>query len=143
MKSIKEAIFPPAPSQMLSSGLLLAARVAIGVLFMSHGVAKWSAFESLAMSFPDPLGVGSTVSLLLVLFAEVVCSIGFILGAAFRLCLLPMIFAMAVAFFVIHSGDALSVREPSLLYLIIFILMFFAGPGYFSLDSTLRRLYGL
>ena len=143
MSDVKRLLFPSAPAPGLSSVLLLVARRVIGVLFMSHGVAKWAAFESLAIAFPDPMGVGSTVSLLLVIFAEVVCSVGFILGAAYRLSLLPMMATMAVAFFVVHAGDTLAQRELSLIYLVIFILMFIAGPGYFSLDSSLRRLYGL
>ena len=142
MLNIRKILFPAAPSQLLSSSLLLTARIVIGLLFLSHGVAKWAAFESLAMTFPDPLGVGSTVSLLLVLFAEVLCSVGFILGAAYRLCLLPMIFTMLMAFFVIHAGDPFAVKETALMYLFTFVMMFIAGPGCFSLDYTLHRLYG-
>ena len=140
---VKTMLFPAVPSPAVSSVLLLVMRIVIGVLFMSHGVAKWAAFETLAMTFPDPLGVGSTISLLLVIFAEVVCSVGFILGAAYRLCLIPMIATMAVAFFVIHAGDPFVHRELSLMYLVIFVIMFFAGPGYLSFDSTLRRIYGM
>ena len=140
---VKTMLFPAAPSPAVSSVLLLVMRIVIGVLFMSHGVAKWAAFETLAMTFPDPLGVGSTISLLLVIFAEVVCSVGFILGAAYRLCLIPMIATMAVAFFVIHAGDPFVHRELSLVYLVIFVIMFFAGPGYLSFDFTLRRIYGM
>ena len=140
MSKVKTILFPSAPSPALSSAVILAARVAIGLLFMTHGVAKWAAFESLVMEFPDPLGIGSAVSLLLVIFAEVICSVGVILGAAYRLCLLPMIVTMAIAFFVIHQGQPLANRELSLIYLVIFVLMFIAGPGYFSLDSSLRRI---
>lgn len=143
MSKVKKILFPATPSPLLASTLLLAARIMIGLPFLSHGIAKWAAFESLALEFPDPLGVGSTISLLLVIFAEVVCSICFILGAAYRLCLVPMIFTMATAFFVIHADDTFAHRELSLIYLIIFILMYIAGPGYFSLDSAMRRIYGL
>ena len=143
MSKARTFLFPAAPSPLLSSTLLLAARIAIGLPFLSHGVAKWAAFESLAMEFPDPLGIGSTISLLLVIFAEVVCSIGFILGAAYRLCLLPMIFTMAMAFFVIHADDTFAGRELPLIYLLVFIIMYIAGPGYFSLDTAMRRIYGL
>ena len=143
MSNLRNLLFPSAPSQLLSSALLLTARIVIGLMFMSHGVAKWAAFENIAMRFPDPLGVGGTISLLLVIFAEIICSVGVILGAAYRLCLVPMIFTMTMAFFVIHLGNTFHDRELPLMYLVIFVLMFIAGPGYFSFDSALRRMYGL
>lgn len=61
--------------------------------------------------FPDPLGVGSRFSLMLAIFGELVCSFGFLIGFLYRLAMIPMIFTMAMAFFVIHSQDAFAVRE--------------------------------
>ena len=91
-------------------------------------------------TFHDPIGLGSTLSLWLVLFAEIMCSIGFILGALFRLCLIPMIFTMCIAVFVIHAGDPLDIKELSLMYLAIFALLFITGPGRFSIDGILKRI---
>ena len=108
-KSFRNFLFPAQNVSILTSSLLLAVRFIIGLTFLSHGLSKWVAFESLALSFPDPLGVGSTVSLLLILFAEVICSIAFIVGFMYRLLMIPMIFAMFMAVFVIHSGDPLAV----------------------------------
>lgn len=138
----KNLLFPMPPSPVTASVLLLIARIVFGLLFLDHGITKWIAFEQIEMSFPDPLGVGSGLSLMLVIFAEVFCSIGFILGLLFRLCLIPMIFSMCVAFFVIHAGDAMSVKEPALMYLTLFVLMFASGAGYFSLDAGFRRIFG-
>jgi putative oxidoreductase len=45
-----------------------------------------------------------------------------------------MIFTMAMAFFVIHSQDAFAVRELALVYLVVFVLMYIAGPGKFAVD---------
>lgn len=141
MQKIRDFLFPAPPSAMLASVLLLVARIVFGLLFLNHGVAKWVAFESAAISFPDPLGVGSFTSLLLAIFAEVFCSVGFILGLLYRLSLIPMILTMCVAFFIIHGADPLSVKELSLVFLTVFVLMFLSGPGYFSIDSSLRRLF--
>ena len=106
---------------------------------MSHGVAKWIMFKDIAETFPDPIGMGSEVSFWLVLFAEILCSLGFMLGALFRLCLIPMIFTMCIAVFVIHAGDPLVKVEPAMMYLTIFILMYIIGPGKFSIDNILSR----
>lgn len=132
-------LLPSPHTSVLSSALLLAARIIFGLLFLSHGMLKWMAFSDLVINFPDPLGVGHTVSLLLTIFAEVLCSVAFIMGFLYRLALLPMIFAMAVAAFVIHAGDPLVVREPALIYLTIFIIMFISGAGRFSVDAMIQR----
>lgn len=140
MSIVKEFIFPEYSQQKALSILLLVARIAFGSMFLSHGIAKWMALEDLSFTFPDPLGIGTTLSITLVLFAEVVCSVGVIFGALYRLCLIPMIVTMCVAFFVIHSGDAFAVKELSLMYLVLFVLMFFAGPGRYSIDVMIRRM---
>ena len=110
-------------------------------MFLSHGIAKLHTYGEAPCTFPDPIGLGSTLSLWLVLFAEILCSIGFVLGALFRLCLIPMIFTMCIALFVIHAGDPLDVKELSLMYLAIFALLFITGPGKFSIDGILKRIF--
>ena len=89
---------------------------------------------------PHPLGVGHSFSLGLAIFGELFCSIGFILGALYRLAMIPMIFTMGVAFFVIHGNDPFSLKELAFVYLVIFILMYIAGPGKFSLDRLIAVL---
>jgi uncharacterized membrane protein YphA (DoxX/SURF4 family) len=81
------------------------------------------------------------VGLWLVLFAEIICSLGFMIGALYRLCLIPMIFTMCIAFFVIHANDTLAIKEPSLMYLTIFVLLYITGPGKCSIDAILKRIY--
>ena len=34
----------------------------------------------------------------------------------------------------IHSQDAFAVRELALVYLVVFVLMYIAGPGKFAVD---------
>ena len=76
-------------------------------------------------------------SLGLAIFGELFCSIGFIFGALYRLAMIPMIFTMGVAFFVIHGNDPFSLKELAFVYLVVFILMYIAGPGKFSLDRLI------
>ena len=59
---------------------------------------------------------------------------GFIIGFLYRLAMIPMIFTMSVAFFVIHANDVFVVKELAFIYLVVFILMYIAGPGNFSID---------
>ena len=141
-EKIKRFLFHEPESSAGKSIILLLARLIFGFLFLNHGIAKWDAFVGFAETFPDPIGIGSNLSLWLVLFAEIVCSVGFMLGALFRLCLIPMIFTMCVALFIIHSGDTLAAKEPSLMFLTIFTLLYITGSGKYSIDSILKKIIG-
>ncbi len=94
MSAVLNFLFPGEPRDSRSSWLLLAARVVFGLLLMSHGIAKLQNFEALSATFPDPLGVGSRVSLVLAVFGEVVCAAGCVAGLFYRLALIPMVFTM-------------------------------------------------
>lgn len=128
-------LFPTKFSHTGASAFLLALRVIFGVLLMNHGIQKWSNFQELSTMFPDPLGIGSSISLGLAIFGELVCSMGFIIGLLYRLAMIPMIFTMVIAFFVIHANDAFAVKKLAFVYLAVFVLMYIAGPGKFSVDN--------
>ncbi|MCI6619366.1 MAG: DoxX family protein [Prevotella sp.] len=116
--------------------LLLAARVIFALLLASHGLQKLQGFESLSASFPDPLGIGSQLSLSMAIFGELVCSTAVIFGFLTRLAIIPMAFTMTVAFFITHGGS-LAEGELAFAYLAVFVLLFFAGPGKYSIDGLL------
>ena len=124
MSAFYKFLFPMKPDGTAISLLLLALRLLFGGLLLSHGIQKWTNFESMSAAFPDPLGVVHSVSL----------------GALYRLAMIPMIFTMGVAFFVIHGNDPFSLKELAFVYLVIFILMYIAGPGKFSLDRLIAVL---
>lgn len=130
-------LFPTKPASTKVSLFLLAARIIFGVLLMNHGIQKWSTFHELSMSFPDPIGLGSSTSLGLAIFGELICSMGFIIGFLYRLTMIPMICTMAIAFFMIHGSDAFAVKELAFIYLVVFLLMYIAGPGKFSIDHII------
>lgn len=127
-------LFPAKPVSTKVSLFLLAVRIIFGILLMNHGIQKWSSFHELSMSFPDPIGLGSPIALGLAIFGELICSMGFIIGFLYRLAMIPMICTMAIAFFMIHGNDAFAVKELAFIYLAVFILMYVAGPGKFSID---------
>ena len=112
-------------------GALLFLRLFIGGMMLSHGWTKLATFSVLSATFPDPLGVGSTLSLLLILFAEVGCSCLLIFGLMTRLATLPLMFGMLMAFFVIHGADPFAVRELPLLYLGVYVFLLWGGAGSF------------
>jgi len=109
---------------------------------MTHGWGKLSNFSAISESFPDPIGVGSQMSLMLAVAAEFFGSILLIFGFLARLVVIPLAFTMAIAFFVIHAADPLQVKELALFYLIIYIFLFMSGPGEYSLDNFLSKYIG-
>ena len=137
-----------------SIGLLLL-RLGIGGYLITHG---WGKLQMLlaggAEKFGDPIGLGSTLSLLLVTTSEFLCALLIVLGLATRLAAVPVVITMAVAAFVIHAGDPWTMeaaanaffsgasktwfsKEPALLYLIPFLSLVFTGGGKISLDGLI------
>ena len=129
---LKQLLFPAKPDGTATSAMLLIARIVFGILLMNHGIQKWTNFQELSAVFPDPLGVGSPLSLGLAIFGELA-------GFLYRLAMIPMVFTMAVAFFVIHGNDPFATKELAFVYLVVFILMYIIGPGKFAVDRWIRK----
>lgn len=106
---------------------------------MTHGIEKWAQFNYLSHTFPDPLGIGSQISLVLAICAELFCSIFFIFGFLYKFTLLPMIFTMIIAFFAVHHASIAQGGELSFIYLIIFVVLLLYGPGRLSFDYILSK----
>lgn len=121
----------------LDTGLLVL-RVATGALLLfGHGMTKLLNFSERAGVFPDPLGVGSELSLSLAIFAEVFCALAVILGFMTRFAAFPVVFTMLVIMLIVHSGDPWGDKESALLFAIPFVTLLLTGPGKFSLDHVL------
>ncbi len=117
---------------------ILILRIGASALIMTHGLPKLMRILDGNFSFGDPLGIGSTASLLLVTFAEVFCALFVILGLWTRAALIPLIINMSVVVFVAHAGDPFSRIELGLFFLITFVVLFLTGPGKYSMDSKLK-----
>ena len=115
------------------SVFILLLRIFFGVMLMIHGIDKMSNFSYLSQTFPDVLGFGSYMSLMLAIFAEFCCSLFLITGLMVRIMILPMIVTMAVAFFDVHDA-MLPEGELALVYLVVFVILYIVGPGRYSLD---------
>ena len=120
------------------SFVILFVRIFFGALFFMHGLDKMMNFSQLSQTFPSVLGLGSYMTLMLSIFCEFACSIFLIVGMLTRIVLIPMIASMAVAFFDIHDGF-MPEGELSLIYLIVFIVLFITGPGRYSADYLIDR----
>jgi putative oxidoreductase len=118
---------------------LLLFRLLIAGFLLSHGLVKLSLFNSLKEVFPDPLGVGNMISLIMILAAEVGCTILIIFGFLTRLASIPVIFSMIIAGVFIHAGDPFQVKELALLYLGLYVILLITGPGKYSADYYIGK----
>ena len=54
--------------------------------------------------------------------------------------MIPMIFTMCVAFFIVHGNDPFAVKELAFVYLVVFVLMYIIGPGKFAVDRWISPI---
>ncbi len=120
----------------LSLGLLIL-RLAYGGMMLVHGYPKLMGFSEMSDKFPDPLGMGSQLSLIAAIGAEVGCSLLLIIGLLTRFVSLPLAFTMIIALFVVHGDDPWDVKEKAALFLAAYVALFFTGAGRFSVDYCL------
>ena len=119
---------------------LLIARIGIGALMLTHGIPKLMMLLSGApVQFPPVMGMSATLSLSLTVFAEVFCSVLILAGFATRLASIPLIITMSVAVFVIHAADPFAKQEPAWYFLLVYVMLLFAGSGRYSIDYLLQR----
>ena len=121
-------------------GLLLF-RLILGVFMLTHGWAKLSNFSEMSQGFPGMLGMSSSLSLSLIIFAEFFCSIDLILGLLTRLAVIPLIIGLGVAAFVAHAGAPFGGRELPLLYFAMYVVLLLTGPGKIALDTLIYNKF--
>ncbi len=132
--------FITSPKAFGYNGIILFLRVFIGVLMMTHGLAKLNNFDQMANSFLDPIGWGSKMSLIMVIFAELGCSILLVLGLFTRLAIIPLLFSMSIAIFIAHAADPFSVKEMAVLYAGVYLVLLFTGGGTFAVDNLIYKI---
>lgn len=131
----------PAASPLAIHIWLLVLRILSSGFMLTHGLPKLTKILNGDLSFGNPLGIGSGLSLLLVTFAEVGCVLLVLIGFQTRLATLPLIITMLVASFIANWGNAFKDMELSLLYLLIYGTLFFLGAGKYAIDGkqSVRR----
>lgn len=125
--------------QSLTSIGLLLLRVTFGCFMLVHGWQKLAGYSAMADKFPDPLGMGSQLSLIMAIGAEVGCSLLLIAGLGTRFAAIPLAFTMIIALFVVHGADPWKTRELAACYLAVYATLMLTGAGCFSVDHCLSR----
>ena len=114
---------------------MLLLRLTFGVLMMHHGYGKLTGFNETAAHMPHFLGMSSTITTALVVFAEFFCALFIVLGLFTRLACVPLVINMCYALVMAHKGDFFGQGEMATLYLCAFIVLLLVGPGRISVDS--------
>ena len=118
---------------------ILLLRLVLGILMMHHGYQKLMHFSDIQGKFMNFMGIGTTASLALVVFAEFFCSMFLILGLFTRFAAIPLIIATAVMIFKAHSGDVFGDGEMATLYFTGYVVLLLVGPGRISVDSMIGK----
>jgi putative oxidoreductase len=131
--------------QELSTSIgLLILRLGIGGYMLAGGAGKLKQFmDGNRAIVGDPIGIGTTLSSIGIVFAEFFCAILVMCGLATRFAALVIVFAMAVAAFVFHANDPWTMaggaksKQGALMFLIPFLALAFTGAGKLSVDALL------
>ncbi|MFD1701518.1 DoxX family protein [Methylopila henanensis] len=107
-------------------------RIMAALLFIQHGTVKLLGFP---VAYPNALTPLSLTAGILELFGGVLLAIGlFTRPVAFILSGM-----MAVAYFIAHAGSSfypiVNKGELAILFSFVFLYIFFAGPGPWSVDA--------
>ncbi|MBY0478520.1 MAG: DoxX family protein [Chitinophagaceae bacterium] len=118
----------------------LVLRLILGLtMCVNNGYDKLVHFADKKDSFVNFLGMGSAITLALVVFAEFFCSIFITLGLFTRFTVIPLIITMGYAFFVSHHGNLFGDGEHAALYLSGYIAILLCGPGRVSVDGMINK----
>lgn len=124
---------------------LLTLRVLVGLsLFLKHGWEKPTTFAMMAAHFPDPIHIGPVPSLMFALVSDAICSVLVMLGLVTRWAALIVVINVGVAWSLVHhfiffarpQGDH---GEVCFLYISVFLALFIAGAGRYSLDALIAK----
>ena len=138
MKKIIQLSFIPVNTDVA----LLVLRVWLGIgIFLNHGIEKFVNFSQMQQHFPDPVGIGSTASLLFALIADGICSILIIFGLFTRLAALYAAINLFAAFaFLFKFSLSKPPAEIAFVYLGGCIAILLAGAGKYSIDQKLKMV---
>ncbi len=121
------------------STAMLLLRLGLGILMMAHGYQKLRGFGDMQHKFINFMGLGSTTSLALVVFAEFFCSIFLILGLFTRFAVIPLIIVTCVIIFKLNNGNVFGDAEIAAVYLSGYLVLLLVGPGRVSVDSMIGK----
>jgi putative oxidoreductase len=103
-------------------------------LLWVHGLPKLLNFSAQLLVIEDPFHLGANVTLMLAIFAEVLCPLLIIAGVLVRLACLPILSVLWIALLVVHPQWSLEEGQFGWLLLILFTSLLIAGPGRLALN---------
>lgn len=108
-----------------------------GALFLLkvHGLPKLLDYRNQLSGIEDPFHLGANLTLILAIFAEVICPLFIAIGLLARLACLPVLFLLAVALCLVHPEWSLEQGQFGWLLLMVFTTVLIAGPGRFALNA--------
>ena len=121
------------------SAALLLLRLGLGILMMNHGYDKLMHFSTMQNKFMNFMGIGTSASLALLVFAEFFCSLFLVMGLFTRFAAIPLIIATSVMVFKAHNGDVFGDGETAALYLTGYLVLLLVGPGPVSVDQLIGK----
>lgn len=117
---------------------LLFLRVSGGLfLLWVHGLPKLLDFTVQLQLIEDPFHLGAHLTLILAIFAEVLCPLLIVAGVLARLACLPILFVLLVALLVVHPQWSVAEGQFGWLLLILFTTVLIAGPGRLAIPVRL------
>ncbi|MBI6946538.1 DoxX family protein [Pseudomonas koreensis] len=117
---------------------LLFLRVTGGLfLLFVHGLPKLLDFAAQLQLIEDPFHLGAHLTLILAIFAEVLCPLLIVAGLLVRLACLPILFVLLVALLFVHPQWSVAEGQFGWLLLILFTTVLIAGPGRLALNARL------
>lgn len=99
-----------------------------------HGLPKLLDYSAQLQVIEDPFHLGANVTLMLAIFAEVLCPLLIIAGVLVRLACLPILSVLLIALQVVHPQWSLEQGQFGWLLLLLFTSIFIAGPGRLALN---------
>jgi putative oxidoreductase len=109
------------------------------LLLIDHGLGKITHFSEYEYTFYNFLNIGHRWSLVLCIFAEVVCAGLIALGLFTRFAALVLVINFSVASFLALKGQPLEHREVALVFLAGFVSLLMMGPGKYSVDGAMGK----
>jgi putative oxidoreductase len=126
-------------SKSLNLGLL-SLRLGAGLIMaFAHGLGKLPPADGFigfvgSLGFPAPVAFAWLAGL-----SEFIGALFVSLGLGTRVSSLFLAVTMAVAAFGAHGADPFAKQEKAILYLIMFLTLFFTGPGKYSVDALIDK----
>lgn len=118
---------------------MLVLRAGAGALIIPYGYDKLIHFAEKKNVFMNFMGIGSTLSLSLVIFAEFFCGMFVVLGLFTRLAVIPLVISMSVVVIKVGHGDIFGKTANAALFLSCFLAILLCGPGKASADGLINK----